>query len=87
MATLLAYPPPTYGCGHTWYLGLFTDLTNEEATQVEAITAKTKAEAAHRSKDRFLQNISHELRTLNGIMGWGSILREDISGSSTQAQL
>lgn len=47
--------------------------------------AKEKAEAANKSKDRFLANISHELRTpLNGILGYTNIMMRDRDESNNK---
>jgi len=37
--------------------------------------ARAEAEAANRMKDEFLATLSHELRTLNAMIGWTQLLR------------
>jgi len=53
----------------------------------ELSKAKEKAEMAKRTKDTFLNNISHELRNpLNAILGFGQILREENNLNQVQCE-
>ncbi len=54
----------------------------------QAATARLAAEQANATKDRFLANLSHELRSpLNTVLGWSRILasREDLPESARRA--
>ena len=53
----------------------------------ELARAKEVAEAANRSKDKFIAHMNHELRTpLNGILGFTQILQKDLSLTNQQHQ-
>jgi two-component system sensor histidine kinase BarA len=48
------------------------------------IASRERAIAASQAKSRFLSNMSHELRTpLNGILGFSSLMVEELGGQST----
>jgi PAS domain S-box-containing protein len=54
------------------------DLTERKAAEAERNSALAQAEAANRSKGRFLATLSHELRTpLNAILGWIFLMKQD----------
>jgi PAS domain S-box len=54
------------------------DVSNVKMAEFELMKAKEKAEAAARTKSRFLSNMSHELRTpLNGIIGASNLLIQE----------
>ena len=54
----------------------------------QAISLRDQAEAAAKSRLRFLADISHELRTpLNAILGFAEVIAEQIHGPVTAAQL
>ena len=53
------------------------DITEDIIYQQNLITAKNKAEEAHKLKSTFLANMSHEIRTpLNAIVGFSELLTE-----------
>jgi PAS domain S-box-containing protein len=53
------------------------DLTERNAAEEGRTRALAEAEAASRSKDRFLATLSHELRTpLNAILGWVFLMKQ-----------
>lgn len=50
-------------------------------------TARTEAELANQSKDRFLAMLSHELRTpLNALLGWADMLRGHVLSDAQRAR-
>jgi signal transduction histidine kinase len=64
------------------------DISNVKMTEFELMKAKEKAEAAVKTKSRFLSNMSHELRTpLNGIIGSSNLLLQEDYLPSQKAHL
>jgi K+-sensing histidine kinase KdpD len=60
------------------------EIEEHKNTQSELIKEKEFAEQCNRLKSAFLANMSHEIRTpMNSIVGFSSILRENIADSET----
>ncbi|SIO60735.1 PAS domain S-box-containing protein [Singulisphaera sp. GP187] len=58
-------------------INVFLDVTDLKQAQLELCLAKESAEAANRSKDTFLANVSHEIRTpFGGILGMTELVLE-----------
>jgi signal transduction histidine kinase/CheY-like chemotaxis protein len=65
--------------------GLLEELVKQRTQELEA--EKLISDAANRAKSEFLSNMSHELRTpLTGILGFSSILLEEIFGTLSAKQ-
>jgi PAS domain S-box-containing protein len=62
-------------------IGVMLDITELRHTEMDLILARDQAEAATRTKSRFLANISHELRTpLNAILGFSQCIGDEMFG-------
>jgi PAS domain S-box-containing protein len=58
---------------------IMRDMTHEQASRLELLESKLRAEEANIAKSRFLANMSHELRTpLNAIIGFSDMLQSGI---------
>ncbi len=51
-------------------VGVMLDITKTKQTEAGLLRAKTEAEAANKAKDKFISNVSHEIRNpMNAIIG------------------
>lgn len=66
-------------------ISLARDITEEHNREEQLKEAKNKAELANRLKSNLMANMSHEVRTpLTGIIGFASILHEQLEGNEDQ---
>lgn len=57
------------------FSGIIQDITNDKINRNDLIEAKERAQEANTIKTKFLNNISHEVRTpMNGIIGFADML-------------
>lgn len=71
-----------------FYTGIFRDVTERKAYEMELFRAKESAESSNRAKSTFLANMSHELRTpLNAIIGYGDMLLSQLYGPLADKQI
>lgn len=64
------------------------DITDQLATEAALREAAERAEAASRTKSRFVANMSHEIRTpLNGVLGMAELLDARVTDPEQKAML
>ncbi len=64
----------------THFIAVKEDITEKKKMIEDLILAKDKAEEMNKIKSNFFANMSHELRTpLNGILGFSSLLQDELS--------
>jgi signal transduction histidine kinase len=62
-------------------ISIYSDITENKASEGRLIEARSQAEAANRAKGVFLANMSHELRTpLNAIIGFSEVISNELFG-------
>lgn len=74
---LATISPVTDGLGRiSHFIAIKEDITEKRRQEAELRAAKEEAEAANLARSRFLDNVSHEVRTpMNGILGMAQLLR------------
>ena len=69
------------------YEGTVEDITRRKRAEEQVLAAKQRAEAASRSKTRFLATVSHELKTpLNAVIGFAELLTQDLAADPRLAR-
>lgn len=67
--------------GQPAVLGIFRDLTAQQAAEAYLQQARKKALEAHQLKSTFLELITHEIRTpLSTILGYAELLHQELAG-------
>ena len=70
----------SFSNGRKWILYTAWDITDQKILERKLRLAKEEAEESNRINSAFLANMSHEIRSpLNAIVGFSSILAEDVS--------
>ena len=63
------------------------NIVKEKETIKELMSAQVEAEEAHKERNKFVANVTHELRTpVNGVMGLAQNLLDTASKSKTEAE-